>query len=105
MGRAPKRLLHNGQSFYNLVLDGGGEKKLADNATVTHQLGLQRGLLSPATGSVLLLADGVGIEGGSAASYVNGRLFHEGSGYKFYPIGKMVRTPPSRWKTYSGRAR
>jgi hypothetical protein len=87
-GTGPQTLLHNGQSFYNLVLDGGGEKQLADNATVTHQLGLQRGLLSPAAGSVLLLADGVGIEGGSGASYVNGRLFHEGSGYKFYPIGK-----------------
>ncbi len=87
-GTGPQTLLHNGQSFYNLVLDGGGEKQLADNATVTHGFRLQRGLLTPAAGSVLLLADGVDIEGGSAASYVNGRLFHEGSGYKFYPIGK-----------------
>ena len=87
-GTAAQTLRHNGQSFYNLVLAGGGEKKLEDNATVTHRFGLQNGLLSPAAGIVLRLADGVTIEGGSAASYVNGRLFHEGSGYKFYPVGK-----------------
>jgi hypothetical protein len=87
-GTSPQLLLHNGQSFYDLVLDGGGEKKLEDNATVTRRFRLQSGLLTPASGSVLLLADGVTIEGGSAASYVNGRLFQEGSGYKLYPIGK-----------------
>lgn len=87
-GNGTQLLRHNGQSFHTLVLDGGGEKRLADNATVTHRVRLQNGLLTPAAGSTLLFADGVVIEGGSAASHVNGRLFHEGSGYKLYPIGK-----------------
>ena len=103
-GTGTQRLRHNGQSFYNLVLDGGGEKQLADNATVTHLVRLQNGLLTPAAGSTLLLADGVVVEGGSAASYVNGRLFHEGSGYKFYPIGKNGTYAPITLEDILGAA-
>ncbi len=103
-GTALQTLRHNGQSFHTLVLEGGGEKKLEDSATVTHRFGLQNGLLSPAAGSVLRLADGVVMEGGSAASYVNGRLFHEGSGYKFYPIGKNGSYAPLTLEDVLGAA-
>lgn len=103
-GTTSQAIRHNGQSFYSLVLEGGGEKKLEDDATVTHRFGLQNGLLSPAAGSVLRLADGVVIEGGSAASYVNGRLFHEGSGYKFYPVGKNGSYAPLTLEDVFGAA-
>ncbi len=103
-GTGVQTLRHRGQSFYHLVLAGGGEKKLEDRAPVTHRFGLQHGLLSPAAGSVLRLADGAIIEGGSAASYVNGRLFHEGSGYKFYPIGKNGSYAPLTLEDVLGAA-
>jgi hypothetical protein len=92
-GNEPQRIKHSAQpgseqSFYALQLSGKGEKFLIGDARVDSALILEEGFLTPVAGSRLWLEEKAKVEGGSAASYINGAMTHQGLGYKIFPIGK-----------------
>ena len=87
-GSLPQTVNHNGQTFNHLILSGGGEKTFNSDAQIISEFELEDGLLTPAGSVVVLVESGATITGGSQASHVNGALYHQGTGLKFYPIGK-----------------
>jgi hypothetical protein len=88
VGTSTQVINHNGQLIYALEVSGAGEKKLIGNLTVTGELLLNEGILTPAAGSILLVEEKATVHGGSASSHINGPLFLVGTGYKFFPVGK-----------------
>lgn len=87
-GENDQTIEHKDQLFHTLEINGGGNKSLTSNATITSNLSLINGTLSPGKNRILLMQNNARIEGGSAVSYVNGAIYHTGNGYKFFPIGK-----------------
>lgn len=79
---------NNDNAVYNLVVAGGGVKKIMGSITVSRSLALKDGIVMVSPGDKFILDDGVTLTGGSTDSYVEGALDHVGSGYKFFPIGK-----------------
>ena len=90
---------HGGQRFGRLVVRGGGEKFLEESAVVERQLVLRRGLITPSLSARFLLRGNVVIDSASTDSYVNGELFVEGRGARFYPVGNMDGYAPAWLET------
>jgi hypothetical protein len=86
-GDAAQNITHNKDSIYIWILKGNGPKILKDNAEVLKDLQFNNALLTTQGGSVTVRNPGT-ITNPSANGYVNGLLFLEGTGKKFYPIGK-----------------
>ncbi|MDN5214068.1 gliding motility-associated C-terminal domain-containing protein [Fulvivirgaceae bacterium BMA12] len=85
---------HNGQAFFSLTINGPGEKILDSDVLVNNQITFESGLVTPANNSILLIEEGAQTVGGSIDSYVNGVLAIEGTGDKFFPIGKSGKFKP-----------
>lgn len=90
---------HGGQRFGRLVVRGGGEKFFEESAVVERQLVLRRGLVTPGASARFLLRGNVVIDSASTDSYVNGELFVEGRGARFYPVGNMDGYAPAWLET------
>lgn len=91
-GNQPQTVNHSGDArqngqVYKLVIEGSGEKNITSNLTVTDELVLTDGLVSPAQNSIFLMSETSRITGGSENSYVSGRLVWEGRQERFYPVG------------------
>ncbi len=71
----------------NLVINGSGSKTLDRETQVDSLLDLQQGLLIPPAAGMLLVKSAGQALGGTAQSYVDGVMFHEGNGFKYYPLG------------------
>jgi hypothetical protein len=93
-GTRTQTIRHQGQSFYVLRLSGGGEKQFPEDATITQELILNQGIATPAANRIFLVAETARISGGSENSYVNGRLCQQGTGDKFFPVGKNGQYSP-----------
>ena len=93
-GADEQQVNHNGQNFFDLTINGTGEKILDSDVLIGNQITFESGLVTPANNSVLLVGNGAQILGGSGASYVNGMLAIEGTGDKFFPIGKNGKFKP-----------
>jgi len=87
-GENHQNIQHNNQNFNVLVIDGVGEKLLLSDAKILTELSLINGLLKVEEGNNLVLTENAITTNSSENSYVNGLLFNEGVGYKFFPIGK-----------------
>ena len=87
-GVTDQSINHNGQGFFNLTINGPGNKLLDSDAHVNNQITFESGLVSPADGIALTIRESALIQGGSETSYVNGSLVVEGTGDLFFPIGK-----------------
>lgn len=74
------------QTISSLTVAGSGRKKIIGNITIENGLRLEQGVIY--TEGVLSLTETASIFGGSAASHVDGFLYHKGTGEKFYPVGK-----------------
>lgn len=79
---------HNNQDFDTLLITGGGEKVFLHHASVFGALQLTDGLVKPESGVFLIVRENAKISGASGSSYINGVLYHEGVGSKFFPVGK-----------------
>ena len=77
----------NDLSLGNLSIEGGGTKQLRGAIVLQNELSLVDGVLQTNESSQLILTSDAQVEGGSSDSYVNGFLYHSGTGEKFYPIG------------------
>lgn len=82
-----QRIQHGGQAFFNLVLRGSGEKVASDQFQIVNALDLSNSLVTTEGEGILIRSSGI-INNPSANAYINGLLFHEGTGLKFFPIGK-----------------
>ncbi len=83
----PQTVNHNDQSFTTLAITGGGEKLFEADITIQSELMLTEGVLTSVNGARIIFEDGAVITGGSDLSFVNGPIYHRGTGNKLYPLG------------------
>ena len=87
-GTDEQTITHNGQQVYQLILSGGGDKEFTTSMQVMDTLDLMDGNIVITNGSTLLVETTGTVVGGSEDSFVDGPLFHQGTGYKYFPVGK-----------------
>ena len=95
---------HNNQSYYVLVIDGGGAKLFESDVNVIDSLLLSDGIVDIQDGRTLLLQEGAVVIGGSDISYVNGPLFRTGTGDLFFPVGTATTYAPLELIDVTGTA-
>jgi hypothetical protein len=72
-------------TLQGLAVDGGGTKTITGEWTVTRTLNFVQGIVS--TGGGKLIYTGSPMLTGSVNAFVNGILFQQGTGTRFYPVG------------------
>ncbi|GHN03281.1 hypothetical protein WSM22_47700 [Cytophagales bacterium WSM2-2] len=102
-GNVPQFIAHNGNSFYNLSLLGNGNKTLQGDADIINDLKFGSSLLTTQGGAITIRQTAT-ITSPSPTSYVDGLLFQEGTGKKFFPIGKNNNYLPVTLENVSGGA-
>ena len=93
-GANEQQISHNGQDFFNLTINGSGNKVLESDVFVNNQITFENGLLSPAGDVTLFVRENTMVMGGNETSYVNGRLAVAGTGDLFFPVGKNGNYKP-----------
>jgi hypothetical protein len=93
-GVSEQHVFNHNQPMAQLHVNASGGKWIGDELLLTEKLTLEEGVINFEGLGKLQLADKVSIHGGSETSYVNGPLTHEGTGYKFYPVGKNNKYRP-----------
>ena len=101
-GATPQKLSHYEQSIHTLVVDGWGTKYIKGTTSIRAALELKNGIVQVSPDDVLNLEDKVVISGGSPHSYIDGALTVEGTGYKFFPIGKHGTYAPLEFTNVMG---
>ena len=88
------------QAIGTLVTAGNGPKKIIGNLSVQQTLQFEQGVVVPE--GILTVASAASIAGGSSTSYVDGFLYHAGTGQKFYPVGKDGTYAPATLLNVTG---
>jgi len=101
-GTGAQSISNNQQSFSSLVINGTGSKRVIGLLPVTDNFELLSGVIVTTTQDTLLLSPSALVSGGSESSYVDGPLFSEGVGYKFFPIGKNGNYNPIEFSDITG---
>ncbi len=78
---------HNNQSFTRLTISGGGAKIFGADITIENELVMDDGILQSSGNAKIIINDGATILGGSVTSFIEGPLYHVGTGDKYFPIG------------------
>ncbi|MBN1184097.1 MAG: gliding motility-associated C-terminal domain-containing protein [Bacteroidales bacterium] len=86
-GNDLQNLRHGNQKIYHLRIYGG-EKVVTEDVTITGTLTLSNGIVTPNSNIHFIVDANTQIYSASENSYINGALFHTGTGNKFFPIGK-----------------
>ena len=102
-GNNPQRIEHYNQGIHTLTIDGGGTKYIKGIVNITTLLNLNHGIVQVSAADQLKLAKDLTITGGSANSYVDGALLVEGTGYKFFPVGKNGTYAPIEFLDATGK--
>jgi len=101
-GSDRQNIAHNGQEVYQLFISGGGEKVFSSNIEIQDTLHLIDGLITASNAvNILVQANGT-VVGGSDVSYIDGRLFHQGTGYKYFPVGSNGNFRPAELMNVTG---
>jgi hypothetical protein len=79
---------NNDQSVQDLLVIGVGTKTLTGNLMIDGSIELAAGIINVGDDDTLLVRNGAQVNGGSVVSFVEGALTVEGTGYKFFPIGR-----------------
>jgi gliding motility-associated-like protein len=79
---------NNGQAVQSLLIDGDGAKSLEGKLVINGSIEFASGIFRVGREDTLLVRSGAHVEGGSASSFVEGKLTIEGTGYKFFPVGR-----------------
>ncbi|MEJ7643505.1 MAG: gliding motility-associated C-terminal domain-containing protein [Chryseolinea sp.] len=88
LGSTPQNFFNNKNEVHTLVVNGAGPIRIQDRVSVTKILQLSMGIVTVGDEDTLTVANGALITEASSQSYIDGALTHEGTGYKFYPVGK-----------------
>ena len=78
---------HNNQSFYSLQFNTD-YTFIENSLSIDHELILINGIITPDQNAKFLVKSNADVISKNNSSYINGTLYHEGTGLKFYPIGK-----------------
>ncbi len=76
-----------------LTIDGGGTKSLNSVITITNALQFINGKIDAAVNN-LVVGSTASISGSSSSNYVIGKLIHQGTGDKFFPVGDAILYTP-----------
>lgn len=88
-GNALQQVTHASDSIHSLRVEGGGEKQILDTLYIASEMTFTNGIVNTESGGAfLMIADEADIAGGNFDSFVSGTLYHEGTGDKFYPLGR-----------------
>ena len=79
---------NNDQAIEDLLISGGGTKSVDGKLTINGSIQFAAGIVEVDSRDALLVRKDASIEGGSASSFVDGALAIEGTGYKFFPVGR-----------------
>lgn len=101
-GNAPQRFSHYGQDVAGLLINGWGVKYIKGELKVVREFHLKNGIVEVSSRDVLKLSKEVTIVGGHDKSYVDGPITAEGTGYKFFPIGKNGTYAPIEFLDVKG---
>ena len=104
VGNAPQKIAHSEQKVHTLVINGWGTKYLKGAMTISAALKLSRGIVVITSKDQLSLEEDAIVDGGSAESYLDGALTVEGTGYKFFPIGKNGTYAPIEFLDVKGES-
>jgi len=85
-GGQQQTFYNNKNAVYDLIVDGSGPKIIQGKVVITKSLALNLGIVTVADPDTLYISDGATVTG-SSRSFVDGAVTHEGTGYKFFPIG------------------
>ncbi|MFO7869419.1 MAG: gliding motility-associated C-terminal domain-containing protein [Bacteroidales bacterium] len=84
----------NGDTVNELIVQGSGNKYLLSDMYISGELMLDNGIIIPTNQSNLIIMDTAYISEGSDYSYVLGRLYSEGDGDKYFPVGTATTFLP-----------
>jgi hypothetical protein len=101
-GNSPQKIAHYGQTIRTLVADGWGTKYVKGHLYIAGGLVLNNGIVGVSPDAMLKLQEGATARGGSDESYVDGALTVEGTGYKYFPIGKNGTYAPMEFLDVQG---
>ncbi len=101
-GSDRQNIAHNGQEVYQLLIAGGGEKVFTSSMEIQDTLDLSDGIVTISNGVTVLVQPNGSVVGGSDESYVDGPLFQQGTGYKYYPVGTKGNFRPAELMNVSG---
>jgi hypothetical protein len=88
LGSAPQKFSHNGDAIGVLYIENPTSVEVSGDVTVAGKLILAEGLVIPVNSAEVVISEEAVVEGGGSNAYVEGMLYHSGTGTKFYPIGK-----------------
>jgi hypothetical protein len=100
-GSSSQNIAHNGGQVYRLRFDGNGEKTVSGTLEVQDTLELINGHVNT-NGAMLMVQSNGTVIGGSEISYVDGPLYHQGTGYKYYPVGNDGNFRPAELLNVTG---
>ncbi|MEX2230626.1 MAG: gliding motility-associated C-terminal domain-containing protein [Cyclobacteriaceae bacterium] len=101
-GRAPQKIEHYDQKISSLVISGWGTKYIKGKINILDKFQLSQGIVEVSPNDVLKLIASAVIFGGSGDSYVDGAITVEGTGYKFFPVGKNGTYAPIEFLNVKG---
>lgn len=101
-GSTPQKISHHEQTVAGLLITGWGVKFIKGELHVAREFELKRGIVEVSPGDALKLNKNARITGGHDKSYVDGPITVEGTGYKFFPIGKNGRYAPIEFLDVKG---
>ena len=87
-GASEQNFSNNENAVFHLMIDGTGTKHIVGKLPISNKLSLFSGIVTITDDDTLFLAETASVAGGSSESYVDGAFTYEGTGYKFFPIGK-----------------
>lgn len=101
-GTDRQNIAHNGQEVYQLLIAGEGEKVITSDMEIQDTLDLMDGVLTISNGITLLVQANGTVVGGSDVSYIDGPLFHQGTGNKYFPVGSNGSFRPAELINVTG---
>ena len=101
-GTQEQNIVQNDQDVYQLQSTGGGEKIINSNIEIQDSLKLTDGVMKISNGAIVMVQANGTVTGGSEISYVDGPLFHQGTGSKYFPVGKNGKFRPAELINVTG---
>ncbi len=74
-------------TIQQLLITGSGNKEIASDLNISEYLNLLNNLLIPAENAKLILLENAETSDGSISSYIQGTLYANGDGNKYFPVG------------------
>jgi hypothetical protein len=101
-GTSSQNIAHNNSQVYQLSFEGGGEKIITTGMEIQDNVNFVEGVVSIADGGYLLVQRDGTVIGGNDRSYVDGYLFHQGTGQKYFPLGLNGNFRPANLLSVAG---